>query len=536
MLKTKININNKRTLIKWYIFEEGKWVVIDEGMVNRDKWYQLVIMGNENFEPCCGCPPPEGQRAWLEVFEPERPVNNIVAEYSLLPPVDEVLVGAIYLVAAKINAPKWNSFNFVNGFENLPYDVPYNTVFKVIEDGFYVDIPLDNTFSTALNNEQVILNDFVKAETDKVINPIINMEKVLYTPCYINDKYDENTIYRGGDTISGIEIIGEREITIAPLKEVDTIKFNFHFRDRFLYNTTDGYKKDIDGEYVFTNKWLTQDGVFWNGYELVAPDAESLSPRLGLVSNHGDEQSDLLGYLGFETDDVRFQKDKIRKTFIRLSFYDSIDPRKQNLLYYSTIFMNSSELFDKYVNNTTTKGYVNIFDKVTVDSNNVYSGISVNYEYNPMGSSVSAFDLDETKRLSTQITVRDRYNSLSSSEGFYLYLFSQNAPKIQPETIYMKVEFNHAGNGRTIPFMLPVDENYNPISIMSTDFPFRGFLEKDETGNERVNMEKYYKSIFIELKVVYDSITGKYVWFLPQGMGDKNDRTIVLNLFEAKVQ
>ena len=46
-------------------------------------------------------------------------------------------------------------------------------------------------------------------------------------------------------------------------------------------------------------------------------------------------------------------------------------------------------------------------------------------------------------------------------KGFYLYLF----PEYIGKTIYMKVEFNHAGYGRTIPLVY-IQNGKLPISYM----------------------------------------------------------------------
>jgi hypothetical protein len=383
-----------------------------------------------------------------------------------------------------------------------------------------ISLPVGQDFTMGLNQEQLVKRDFVDREMAKVINPIVDLEKVVYTPCYTTEMYQEGVVYQSLNN----------DGQVGKLKDIDTLQFNFHFRDRFKYTESGG--QVTEKWYEFTDNWLTQDGVYWNGYML---GGGKLTPRDNgvLVSKDGDNQSDLLGYLGFTTDDVRYQKDKIRKTFVRLSFYDSPDPRHQKLLYYSTIFMNSAELFEKFANNLFTTGYIDIFypERTGVTT------CGVNHEYNPGENEAtpptSGFTLDETKRLSSRIEVQDKYNSMSSSEGFYLYLFKEDSPKIMARSIYMKVEFNHAGNGRTIPFMMPVDNSYKPIPIESSNFPYKGFMKNDGSG---IDMLAYYKALFIEVKIVYDAPTGRYLYFLPQGMGEKKDRTLVFNLFEAKVQ
>ncbi len=62
-------------------------------------------------------------------------------------------------------------------------------------------------------------------------------------------------------------------------------------------------------------------------------------------------------------------------------------------------------------------------------------------------------NIDELERLrmSSQFVVTDKYSSKHSSEGFYFYTYKTNNGGVFPNDIYMRVEFNHAGYGRTIP-------------------------------------------------------------------------------------
>ena len=51
----------------------------------------------------------------------------------------------------------------------------------------------------------------------------------------------------------------------------------------------------------------------------------------------------------------------------------------------------------------------------------------------------------------------------TSSEGFYLYIFREYAEKLHPKPIYMKIEFNHAGIGKQIPFLILLKVNRRQI-------------------------------------------------------------------------
>ena len=76
----------------------------------------------------------------------------------------------------------------------------------------------------------------------------------------------------------------------------------------------------------------------------------------------------------------------------------------------------------------------------------------------------------------------------------------------------MKVEFNHAGNGKTIPMIMwPKDEdgNYVPLTI-----------------------DNFIKSLYIPIKLTY--INDRYVYYIPDAYKNENG-DISLVLFEPKV-
>ena len=123
-----------------------------------------------------------------------------------------------------------------------------------------------------------------------------------------------------------------------------------------------------------------------------------------------------------------------------------------------------------------------------------------------------------------------------SGEGFNLYLFREDAPielydSEDPENtsqdIYMKVEFNHAGVGRTVPLI---------------------YWAKDGDGTpEKLTIENYLKRLYIKVRVAF---TDKgYVYAFPDatkviddqvdtrknGILWENER-LVFNLFEPMLE
>ena len=80
-----------------------------------------------------------------------------------------------------------------------------------------------------------------------------------------------------------------------------------------------------------------------------------------------------------------------------------------------------------------------------------------------------------------------------------------------PKPIYMKVEFNHAGNGKTIPMIL---------------------WPKDENGDyESVTTQNFFDSVYIPIILRY--INGKYTYEI-QGASICEDKA-ELPLFEIKL-
>lgn len=298
-----------------------------------------------------------------------------------------------------------------------------------------VDIPLSNGFETNLLQTEILNEHFVEYEKKKAINPVVDIEKDVYYP----------SIY-WSDTESNTE----------GYIDVQKIKFNLHFREH----------RGSD--------WLVENGSYWNGCGTIGT-GEVYKVNEEITR---DDASDLLGFLGFSNEDVHFQKNRLKKSFLRLSYYDSTNPANQNLLGFSTIFFNSGELFAKYIKNFEGEGYTEISSENFGEYHLIRdkNGIRVNREHN----------FDEEKRLSSQLVVQGKNTSKSSSDGFYIYIWKDNETTL-PQDLYVKAEFNHAGYGRVIPLMAPFVDNKKHSgkvprfkSFNEIYFDFRGYLYNSE--------------------------------------------------------
>ncbi len=328
--------------------------------------------------------------------------------------------------------------------------------------------------------EKVILSNNVKSTVISNFlgfNLMFNKDEGLnlHQETLLKSEYVDDVINTAIPEINDYEknIVKPSIKTNNGFKRASQIIFNLHFRNRIRNG-------------VLTENWDIVDNGLWNGY--------------GDKDKWGENKSDLLYYLGFTSDDVYYQKMKLQKSFLRLSFYDSDEPTNQQLLFYSTVFIDAGDLYGKYnvLKTQLIDGKVNGYDSE---------------------SNIMTIDVEGHPRLSSQFIVTDRFNTYKSSEGFYLYLFNKTLPKKLPETIYMRVDFNHAKYGKTIPFLYFGE---NDIRLH--------YVEK----GKRINMMQYFKDLHIKLQVIYDEESRSYVYYLPDYEND-NGTDIILNLFEPRV-
>jgi hypothetical protein len=139
--------------------------------------------------------------------------------------------------------------------------------------------------------------------------------------------------------------------------------------------------------------------------------------------------------------------------------------------------------------------------------------------------------------MSSRFKVVDKYNTSTSSDGYYLYMFKEYAKKKHETTIYLKIEFNHAGIGKSIQFSLPRKEDGKLYRLSS-----QSDVSEMKLG---FAMQDIYKQVYIPINVVYDDNENKYVYYLPSNLREQNyltndskvrldDGVMVFNLFETK--
>lgn len=397
------------------------------------------------------------------------------------------------------------------------YTIPIYNIYKPI-DNINIPILLSNYNGTNLHQEFVVDNMFFGVEEQKSINPSIDMEKDIYYPITI--------VTDGAD--SGIT-------------EVDEIIFDLHFRTR----TIDDWKVVSDNNITFKDEDNNEVGAIKCNYNILdyydwsKDNASELIPQI-----HGDhvdkfkkyQPSDLLYFLGFTDDDIFYQKNKVGKSFLRLSFYNGNNPNTSDLLYTSTVFMNEGSLYKKFLDNSQGGGqYMSVKEVENVDKRIKNSIISVSYDTyeedtNSDNKIIGKFTCDESKRLSSRFTIKNMFECEESSEGFYLYLFKNFSQGLREQTIYMRVQFNHAGVGKTINFTQPFKEDENQNKSM-LEFP-----DDINILKSGCTLNKLYDNLFIEIKVKYDFDLRKFVYYLPSWLVDTDNlNQMHFNLYELKI-
>ena len=367
--------------------------------------------------------------------------------------------------------------------------------------------PISNISSNNLMTEDILRNDFADSVKKNSINEIVDMEKDVYYPMWltVND-----------------------ELGTSSFRPIEQIRFNLHFRTRNLNNwrIIEDKREYISNDPSPNCNWFVTDDFY---YTRLSEDGRK----------YLHDSSDILGFLNFSTDDVKYQATRLGKSFLRLSYYSSTDPNNQVLLHTSTIFFDESASYRKYANSKRNSDlkYTDIVgvqrEYNATEDKSIYDNISDYLALLDRNSSPTITNftelyrdeyLNDETRLSSRFTVTNKYMTDTSSEGFYLYMFKDYSRKTRMTTIYLKVEFNHAGIGKTIQFMLPRREDGTPLYLHND--------EDVEILKEGFPMGDIYNQIYIPINIVYDEESNKYVYFLPEEIRENRD---LINMYNEQI-
>lgn len=294
-------------------------------------------------------------------------------------------------------------------------DVSFHTVKNEID----INLNINENYDVSLLKNEYYNNFYVNEKINENINNVVDMEKQIFIPRLynINTKKHNNGL-------------------------INDINFKINVRKRPKgWSTTE-----------LSNEWYSGSSETGN-------------------TNITD--------IGFDEEDIKYQKSSLRKSFLRISFYDTPNRGNQKLLYYSTVFLDVNKIFNDYF----TKGYIS------------------DLEFN----------------------IKNSFNNTACSEGYYLYLFPKWGKTNIPTEIYMKIEFNHAKFGKTVSLVLPSNDDFK-----------NGYIGINDENGEGIN--KLFNDLYIKVNTMYDSESNKYIWFIPNDkVNDNTNKAITMTLYEPIV-
>lgn len=374
-------------------------------------------------------------------------------------------------------------------------------------------LPIVDGISNNILSDDIIRNDFAKSISDKSLTDVIDMEKDIYYP-----------VYKSGNGKDAV------------YNPISCIRFNMHLRTRQMDNwkVIEDYAED-ESENDMCN-WFVTDYDFYK--KALMHDAAP-----GNETHTLHNASDLIGFFYFTDSEVRNRAKKIGKSFLRLSFYSTNNPQTQVLLHTSTIFMDDALLCKKII---SLQPSANAGPFVNVD---LYQNIVPQEEppktqedagvFTELYDSDWLYDFEKTAyfRISSRMEVYDRHTAIGSSEGFYFYMFREYANNLRPLRIYLRIDFNHAGIGKTIPLIIP---RKNITDDNEVGEPLYIHNNKDlEALKEGFKLKDIYKQLYIPIDVIFDDKTNRYVYYLPNELRENtslkvDDDIMEFNLFEVK--
>ena len=153
------------------------------------------------------------------------------------------------------------------------------------------------------------------------------------------------------------------------------------------------------------------------------------------------------GSIGFDDDDIKFQKETFKQTFLNLNFFDSDNPLSQNL-----------------VTNITLYSQLKSTDLHPFNSPNAIPGQPIPVNLMPL-----SFVLDNSM-----------LNQSSFLQGYFIYDYKDEIPLNDFKYLYMRASFNNAKTGKSTNLM--VKNAPQSIDTLVHELYTRYKLERNQTG------------------------------------------------------
>ena len=317
-------------------------------------------------------------------------------------------------------------------------------------------------------------------------------------------------------------IIDYERVQFAPMyldengfHQVTKITFKLHFRER-PYEEVEGIERDY-GDFE------TSDSYYWNTAKMeYYEDKDEIK-----FSIYYPQDSDYMNDIGFTDNDIYYQKKKIKNTFLRISCYDTRYRSTQSLLGYSTISLDSGRCYKRYIE---------------------YLKEPKNYD-----------------KPRVEFECVSKYSKEMSSDGFYIYAYPTIVDGAIPTNAYIKVEFNHAKYGKTIPLsfptyydtsdkghilgdpIMPWDDSgftkYFPVNYRKRENELGDYGMTGDTSNiVDIDMARAFKDTYIKIRLKYDIDTNQYIWYIvnedgltPKGIVNPENGEMTIIMWEPRL-
>jgi len=178
------------------------------------------------------------------------------------------------------------------------------------------------------------------------------------------------------------------------------------------------------------------------------------------------------GAIGFDNDDIKYERNNFLQTFLYLAFYDTDNPMNQRLV-----------------------SYVTLFSEITQDNllpDNASQVIAYGSVIGLPGQPKRATDIPLQFVLSSPI-----FNPRGFGEGYHLYDYKDELDIGQWKYLYMKASFKNAKTGKTTGLMvkntglLKIDEVIKVVDSVNTIFKTLALITKQRKC-QRFNIVLYH--------------------------------------------
>lgn len=172
---------------------------------------------------------------------------------------------------------------------------------------------------------------------------------------------------------------------------------------------------------------------------------------VNLLNNNTFPTTTTYADAGLVYDDIKFRKNRFRRSFLRLAFYDSDITTNQNLLSFLTLFsrLTTDDIIPMEIGGTPVTG----------------GGLP-----NPINEIPIRFLVEDPIS-----------NPEGISEGYYLYSYKDEVTSTLPKEIYMRASWNSAATGKSIPLI--TDSTPQSIDNLIPKLHMRYILKRNNTGH-----------------------------------------------------